>query len=128
MRKSAKIITALSVAGLAVAAGSAFTGSGLTNSAGSTQHVGGTVSQGITGATLANVVYTFSDAPTNRVIGSAQLTFAADSVGKAVAISFTAASGDAYTCTAVAAITFTSDCTTVGVLATDVTSAAITVN
>jgi hypothetical protein len=127
MRKSAKIITALSVAGLAIAAGSAFTGGGLTNAAETSKFVGGSVTQGITGATLSNVVYTFQDAPTNRVIGSAQLTFAADSVGKNVAISFTAASGAAYTCTTVAAVTFNSDCTPVGALATDVTSATISV-
>ena len=61
MRKSSKIISAAAIAVLAAAGGTAFTGTGVTNSAGSTQYVGGTVSQTVNGATLTNVSYTFVD-------------------------------------------------------------------
>jgi hypothetical protein len=80
MRKSAKLITALSVAGLAVAAGSAFTGAGLatTGQANSAQFVGGTVTQSVTGANLNSIVYGYSNAPANTLVNQVTLTFADD--------------------------------------------------
>jgi hypothetical protein len=93
MRKSAKIITALSVSGLAVVAGSAFTGAGLTNNAGATQFIGGTVSQSVTGATLSNLQYTFAD-PAKRDVQLVTLTFANGSAaGKNVDVVLTNEAG-----------------------------------
>jgi len=65
MRKSTKFFGALAVAGLLAAGGSAFTGTGVTNNAGATKFIGGTVTQSVSGATLSTIGYTFSDA-TNR--------------------------------------------------------------
>jgi hypothetical protein len=105
-----KLLGALAVAGIVAASGSAFTGAGLTNNAGSTQFVGGTVSQSVTGATLTNVAYSFTDA-TNRTADTVTLTFAADALGKQVAVALTGGAGTAFTCTNVLAISpYTSVC------------------
>ena len=122
------MIGVVAVFGSMAVAGSAFTGTGLTNTAGSTQFVGGTVSQSITGATLAGVEYSFGDAPANTAIRSAVLTFAADSDGKAVAVEFTGGNAVVFTCTAVEAVGHTSTCTTAGDDQTGATSIAITVS
>jgi hypothetical protein len=132
MRKSAKLITALSVAGLAVAAGSAFTGTGLTNAAGSTQFVGGSVSQAITGATLDSLVYGFTDG-TKTAVNQVTLTFADATGGKTPTLSLTGGSAATFTCNAIDdAIdpgTFISVCTAgVGTSQTGVTSASVTVS
>jgi hypothetical protein len=81
MRKSAKIITALSVSGLAVVAGSAFTGAGLTTTAGVSQFVGGEVSQTVDGAELKKVEYFFVD-PAQTTVDSVDLTLSAQASGK----------------------------------------------
>ncbi|WP_234754152.1 hypothetical protein [Arthrobacter ramosus] len=101
MRKSAKILTALSVAGLAVAAGSAFTGTGVTNAAGETQFVGGTVSQSVTGATLTNIAYSYADAGPNTLVNSIALTFSGTADGRVVSVAPSGGSGGTFTCTAV---------------------------
>lgn len=85
MRTSAKLITALSVAGLAVAAGSAFTGAGAKSTAG-VGFVGGSVSQTIEGATLTSTSYTYTTA---GAVQSVDLTFAADADNKSVAATLT---------------------------------------
>lgn len=126
MRKSTTLLSALAIAGLGLAGGSAFTGSGLTNNAGATQFVGGTVSQTFTGATLSTVAYTYSDA-SNTAIHSALLTFAADADGKLVAIAFTGSASGTFVCTAVEATGHTSTCTA-SVNAADVTAVDITVS
>ncbi len=59
MRNSYKVLTAVAVAGLALAGGSAFTGAGLSTTAPTSQFVGGTVSQTVTGATLSGIAYKF---------------------------------------------------------------------
>ena len=122
------LIGAVTLVGIAGAAGTAFTGTGVTTNAGSTQFVGGTVSQGVTGATLSSVVYTFGDAPANTAIRSALLTLGTDADGKAVSIAFTGGNAVAFTCTAVEVTGHTSTCTTAGADRTGVTSAAITVS
>ncbi|MCW2541491.1 MAG: hypothetical protein JWN95_3216 [Frankiales bacterium] len=128
MRKSTKFLAAVAFAGLAAAGGSAFTGSGVTNNAGASQFVGGTVSQSVTGATLSSLEYSYADA-SNTAIHSALLTFAdADSDGKAVGIVFTGGNAAAFTCTAIEAVGHTSTCTPVAADETAVTSAAITVS
>lgn len=101
MRKSARILTALSVAGLAVAAGSAFTGTGVTNDAGATQFVGGTVSQSVTGATLTNVAYSFADSGAKTLVNSIALTFSGTADGRVVSVAPSGGSGGTFTCTAV---------------------------
>ncbi|MDI3193752.1 hypothetical protein QK290_04190 [Pseudarthrobacter sp. AL07] len=114
MRKSAKIITALSVAGLAVAAGSAFTGTGVTTSgtAASAQFVGGTVSQAVSGATLTTVGYGFFDTTTKNQVNTITLTFAADAAGKAVAAAPSGGTGGTFSCGVIGATTANvSDCT-----------------
>jgi hypothetical protein len=101
MRKSAKIITALSVAGLAVAAGSAFTGTGVatTGQASAAQFVGGTVSQSVSGATLTTVEYSFDDAGANTRVDSIALTFSGTANGRTVAVTPTGGSGGTFDCT-----------------------------
>ncbi|MET4622831.1 spermidine/putrescine-binding protein [Arthrobacter sp. 2762] len=101
MRKSAKIITALSVAGLAVAAGSAFTGTGVaaTGQASAAQFVGGTVSQSVSGATLTEIAYSFADAGANTRVNSIALTFSTTADGRAVAVTPTGGSGGTFDCT-----------------------------
>jgi hypothetical protein len=85
MRKSAKLITALSVSGLAVVAGSAFTGAGLstTGQAADDQFIGGKVSQTVTGAELQKLVYDFSDETTGRKsVSNVNLTFSKEASNK----------------------------------------------
>src|SRR5688572_232841 len=101
MRKSAKILAALSVAGLAVAAGSAFTGTGLATAgqAGSAQFVGGTVSQSVTGATLQSLVYGFVDANTKTAVNRVTLTFDVTGVlGKVPTVVLTGGTAATFTC------------------------------
>ncbi|MDX6321479.1 MAG: hypothetical protein QOF52_1337 [Propionibacteriaceae bacterium] len=114
MRKPTKILVALAFGGLTVVGGStALTGTGLTNNAGATQFIGGTVSQAVTGATLSAVNYSFADS-TNNAIDEVLLTFASDADGKQVSINFTTTGTAAvFTCTDVEAVTHTSTCTPV---------------
>jgi hypothetical protein len=85
MRKSYKVLTAVAVAGLALAGGSAFTGTGVTTTgtAASAQFVGGTVSQSVTGATLDSIVYGFTDG-TDSKVSTIRLTFTGTADGHAV--------------------------------------------
>jgi hypothetical protein len=86
MRNSYKVLTAVAVAGLALAGGSAFTGAGLgrTSGAPDSQFVGGTVSQTVTGATLTGVEYGFVGALTGpqTSVNKVTLTFADATGGK----------------------------------------------
>lgn len=128
MRTSAKIISAVAVAGLAFAASAAFTGAGLTNNAGATQFVGGEISQTVTGATLSGISYVFTDA-TNTAVSGVNLSFAdAQANGQQVAITLTDGSAATFTCADIAAQA--SSCTLVDPLvpATNVTAATITVS
>ena len=130
MRKSAKIFTALSVAGLAVAAGSAFTGTGVTTSgqAASEQFVGGTVNQTVTGATLDSLVYGFTDG-TKTAVNEVTLTVADATGGKTPTLSLTGGTAATFTCTTVDGTTFVSVCTAAtGTSQTGVISAAVTVS
>jgi len=131
MRTSAKLITALSVAGLAVAAGSAFTGTGVATAgqAASAQFVGGTVSQSVTGATLNSIVYGFTDG-TKTAVNVVTLTFAdANTDGKIPTIALTGGTPTDFTCTAIAVTTHVSTCSAGTDLSqSDVTSAAVTVS
>ncbi len=54
MRTPSKIITALALAGLAVAGGAAFTATGVDKPCRQSQFIGGTVAQSVTGATLTS--------------------------------------------------------------------------
>ncbi|MDQ1717533.1 MAG: hypothetical protein QOE89_1486 [Pseudonocardiales bacterium] len=103
MRMSTKFLAAVAFAGLAAAGGSAFTGSGVTNTAGATQFVGGTVSQAVTGATLSGVTYGFADAPANTQVSTITLAFADTADGRTVAVtpSGGAAGVGAFSCVAV---------------------------
>lgn len=133
MRKSAKIITALSVAGLAVAAGSAFTGAGLstTGQASSTQFVGGQVSQNVTGATLTNLQYGFTDG-TKTAVNQVTLTFADATGGKTPTLSLTGGGTATFTCDAIvlngAAFESVCDPDVADTTKTAVTSASVTVS
>lgn len=130
MRKSAKIITALSVAGLAVAAGSAFTGTGVATAgqAASGQFVGGTVSQSVTGATLNSIVYGFTDG-TKTGVNKVTLTFADATGGKTPTVALTGGTEATFTCTAIDADTFVSVCDAAeGTSQTGVNSASVTVS
>jgi hypothetical protein len=126
MRKSVQIISAVAVAGLVAAGTSAFTATGVTNNAGSTQFVGGTVSQSVTGATLSSIVYGFADS-SNTAIHTATLTFAdANSDGLTPTVVFTASSAQSFSCTAISA-SHVSTCTADDADQTGASSIAITV-
>jgi hypothetical protein len=128
MRTSTKLIGAVAVAGLVAAGGSAFTATGITNNAGSTQYIGGTVSQDVTGATLSSVTYSFGDAPANTAVHSVALVFAdATTDGKTPTVAFTGGNVVAFTCDVIAVGTHLSTCTTAGADRVGVSSLAITV-
>ena len=97
MRKSHKILTAVAVAGIVFAGGSAFTGTGLDTTAGATQFIGGQVSQAVTGATLAGVDYDFTDT-TQESINKINLSFANTEDGKPVAVTTTGGAGGTFLC------------------------------
>lgn len=134
INKRAKIMVgAVALAGAVAAfgvAGSAFTGTGVTNTAGSSQYVGGTVSQSVTGGTLSSVAYAFTDS-TNTAVDQVTLTFAnTNTAGKTPTITLTGGTAVAFTCAAIAATTGTSSVctpTTAGTSQTGVTSIAVTV-
>ena len=86
MRKSIKLVVGAAIAGLAVAGGVALTGTGLADTAPATQVVGGQVSQTVTGATLSDVQYSFSDSPAKTSVSSIDLTFANTADGRTVAV------------------------------------------
>ena len=89
MRTPTKIITALALAGLAIAGGAAFTSGGATVATPS-QWVGGAVSQGVTGANITSIVYDFNGDATKTHIHGATVTFAnVEALGSAVAIACT---------------------------------------
>jgi hypothetical protein len=76
MRKSTKLVgtAALAFAGLIAVSGAAFTGTGVSDTAATTQFVGGTVSQAVTGATLTGITYGYANlADTN--VNTIALTF-----------------------------------------------------
>lgn len=102
MRKSAKIIAALSIAGLTVAAGSAFTGGGLSTigSAAADAYVGGSVDQSIKGATLENISYAYVAGGSNTAVSSVTLTFKDEAVtyGKVVTAVLYEGTGTNLTC------------------------------
>lgn len=110
MRKSFKVMTAVAVAGLAFASGSAFTGAGVTNSAGA-GFVGGSVDQTITGADLTAVDYTYSG---NGTVTSVQLTFAAGVDGKTATAVLGGGSGTQLDCGTGVIASNTVTCTTAG--------------
>ncbi|WP_138413966.1 hypothetical protein [Sinomonas gamaensis] len=101
MRKSQKIMLAVGLGAAALASGTAFTGTGLANTAPATQFLGGTVGQTVTGATLAGVSYAFADAPANTEVNTINLTFANTADGRTVAVTPSGGTGS-FTCTAVA--------------------------
>lgn len=98
MRKFHKILTAVAVAGIAFAGGSAFTGTGLTNDAGASQFIGGQVSQSVTGATLENVAYAFADATAKTSVNQITLTFADTADGLEVAATPSGSTDGTFTC------------------------------
>ena len=131
MRTSAKVFTALSVAGLAVVAGSAFTGAGLSTGgdAAAPQFIGGTVSQSVDGATLTDLVYGFTDG-TKTAVNQVTLTFADGADTKVPVLALTGGGGATFTCAAIDTDTHLSVCTPEvgGTTKTNVTSASVTVS
>jgi hypothetical protein len=125
MRKFTKLVGAVAVAGLVAAGGSAFTATGLLNSAGASQYIGGTVTQSVTGATLESIEYGFSDSPANTSVSSVTLGLSGDVDGKTPGISLTG--GTPFSCTAVVAGSSTCTPTTPGNYAVGVTAIAVTV-
>src|SRR5664279_2360612 len=96
MRTPTKIITALALAGLAVAGGAAFTGGGLNYSPGlTTAFVGGQVSTAVAGAQLVDVDYTWAaDVTAGSTIKTVALTFSGTTPdGSVVAIDFVKGTG-----------------------------------
>jgi hypothetical protein len=128
MRKSTKLIGAVSVAAVVAAGGSAFTATGLLNSAGASQYIGGTVSQSVSGATLNSVTYSFGDAPANTAVHSVALVFGdASTDGLTPTVALTGGNAVVFTCDAIAVTTHLSTCTTAGADKVGVTSIAVTV-
>lgn len=111
------LAVAVAVAGV-IASGAAFTATGVTSTAAASQFVGGTVSQTITGATLTDIAYGFTDA-TNTAVNAVTLTFAADAVGKHVAIALSGNGASSSSCVDVHGVDtegvvsgpYTSECT-----------------
>lgn|GEM_PF-6597489 len=125
MRKPVVIAGVLAVAGLIALNASAFTSTGVTLTAPSSQFIGGTVSQSVSGATLSGISYTFTNPPANTSIATVVLTFAdAASDGKTPTVAFTGGTGGATTCVVIAAMTSTC---TVATGWANATSVAITV-
>jgi|GEM_PF-3945958 len=89
MRTPSKIITALALAGLAVAGGAAFTAGGVVN-AHPDQWIGGAVTQNITGAHVSTIAYTPAALDlTKTTVHEVVVTFAdEESDGKTVALAF----------------------------------------
>lgn len=67
MRSAVQMLGGVAVAGVVAAGSTAFTATGLTNSAGASQFIGGTVTQTVTGATLTGVTYSFGDVAKTKV-------------------------------------------------------------
>jgi hypothetical protein len=129
MRNATKIAGGFAVAALVAATGSAFTGTGLATSgtAASAQFVGGTVSQTVTGATLTDISYGFTDT-TDTAVNSISLTFSGTADGRTVAVAPSGGSGATFTCTAVASNSSTCSPDTAGTSYTGLTSLAVTVS
>jgi hypothetical protein len=127
MRKPLAVIGVVGVAGLVALSSSAFTGTGITNSAGPSQFVGGSVSQSIDGATLSSIVYNFgASAPANTAVHAVALTFAdALTDGKTPTVTL-AGTAIVFNCDAIAVTTHLSTCTTAGADAINISG--ITVN
>lgn len=137
MNITKKTRLAIGVVGLSaavgLAAGGAFTGTGVTTTgqAAAPQFVGGAIDQAVTGATLDSIAYSFTDT-TKVTINSVLLTFTDHLAnGKAVTIGFTGGSPTptAFTCTPVATVgaTANSSSTCSGGTATAITSITVTV-
>jgi len=108
MRTTTKVIGAVAIGAVVAASGAAFTAGGITAPASS--FVGGSVTQTLTGATLASVVYD-TDEAANKIT-SVTLTFSDESAdAKTPSIAFGgAAVNGTYTCAAVEAAGHTSLC------------------
>jgi hypothetical protein len=87
MTNKTKLFGAVAVAGVVAASGSAFTGAGATIDA-TSQFVGGTISQSVTGAHVTSVVYTEGTTAlgTHTYQTSVALTFAEDHPTDAVTV------------------------------------------
>lgn len=108
MRKSTKIFSVVAVGAVVAASSAAYTAGGVTAPASS--FVGGSVTQSLTGAALASVVYD-TDEALNKIT-SVTLTFtdaSADAKIPTIAFSGAAVNGT-YTCAAVEAAGHTSLC------------------
>jgi hypothetical protein len=125
MRKPLIAGGALALASLAAFGGSAFTGSGVTMVAPTSQFIGGTVSQSVTGATLQSIAYT-PKAGNGTTLTSATLTFADGAADAKVPAMELTGTSETAECTAVAAADHTSTCTFSGDV-TGLTGASITV-
>ena len=91
--KRAKLMVA--AAGIVAAAGTtgaAFTATGLADSAPAAQFIGGTVTQNVTGATLTDISYNYSDSPADTTISSVTLTFDPGADGEDASITLATAS------------------------------------
>ncbi len=111
MRTPTKLFGAVAVASLVGLGAGALTGTGLSTSgtAAAPQFIGGTVTQSVTGATLTDITYGFTDT-TDTAANLITLTFATGADGKTVAVTPSGAvGGGTFTCSAVA--TNSSSCT-----------------
>jgi hypothetical protein len=128
-----QLLGGVAVAGAVAAGATAFTATGLTNSAGSTQFVGGTISQTVTGTALSSIAYAYTDATdttvdfiTQTVTGTAlssiayAYTDATDTTVDYITLTFADANADTKAVTAVGTLgnasTVTFTCTAVGVV------------
>jgi hypothetical protein len=108
--KILNLIAAVGTAGVLASGSAAFTGTGVEMTAAPTQFVGGTVSQTVTGATLNDIAYSFTDAG-NTAVDSVALTFADDKAdGKVPTVVATLGSGTPAiaTCLPIAAVSHVS--------------------
>jgi len=97
MKTPTKLITALALAGIAVAGGAAFTATGVINTDHNAQFLGGAVDQHVSGAMLDSVTYGFdSDDPAHQYVQTVTVVFA-DNFPDAVDVSLDVAGLDAGT-------------------------------
>ena len=125
------LIGAVAIGGAAIAMGGAFTAGGVEQTAPTSQFIGGTAAQSISGATLSQISYTAS--ADLLTISEVQLVLGGEGADKNVSITFdeNGTPNTSYTCDEVIDgelnPTGTYDCTTTGTAAANSTTTSLDV-
>ena len=103
MNLISKVLTATAAVGVIAIGGSAFTAGGLSLAAGQENgFLGGSVTQNITGATINNIEYGWTDND-YTAINEIKLTFAASATGRTVTLDLNDGGDEGFVCTVGAA-------------------------